>query len=84
MKEMASAGSITENLYNFKQYNSKIGLRFNEEKFHIQADFASGNIVRAYKQLYVDTGLQANGIHCGRVQTEHLKTCTLTFCTWGS
>ena len=65
MKEMASAGTKTENLFNFQQFNvGEIGLQFYDEKFHLLTNFMSGKVVRAYKQLYVDTGLQVKGIHC--------------------
>ena len=65
VKEMASAGTKTENLFNFQQFDvGEIGLQFYDEKFHLLINFMSGKVVRAYKQLYVDTGLQVKGIHC--------------------
>ena len=66
VKETVSSGTKIENPYNFQHYNLQdIVLKFDDQSFHVQTNFTTGSIVRAYNQLFVETGLQANGIHCG-------------------
>ena len=58
MKETANAGTKRENTYNVQHIHvQEIVLQFSDKKFQLQTKFMSGNVFRAYKQLYVDTGL---------------------------
>ena len=54
VKETASSGTKTENPYNFQHYDVRdIVLQFDNLKFHVQTNFTTGNVVRAYNQLFV-------------------------------
>lgn len=65
VKETAASGTKTENPFNFKHYSVKeVGIKFDDQKFELKTDFEHGNTVRAYNQLFKDTGLLALGQDC--------------------
>ena len=65
VKETAAAGTKTENPFNYKHYNVKeVGFKLDDQKFEVKTDFARGNVVRAYRNLYTETGLLALGQDC--------------------
>ena len=66
VKESASAGSKSENPYNFKHYDIReTVVQFDHQKFEIKTNFTTGNVIKAYARLYSETGIQASGLDCG-------------------
>ena len=65
-KESASAGSKSENPYNFKHYDIReTVVQLDNQKFEVKTNFTTGNVTRAYARLYKETGIQASGLDCG-------------------
>ena len=78
VKETAASGTKTENPFNFKHYNVReVVIKFDDQKFGVKTDFAQGNTVRAYNQLFKDTGLLALGQDCGITLKEFQDGYTL-------
>ena len=78
VKETAASGTKTENPFNFKHYNIKeIVVKFDDQKYELKTDFGGGNTVRAYNQLFKDTGLLATGQDCGITLKEFQNGYTL-------
>ena len=65
VKETSASGTKTENPYNFQHYGVKeVSVKYDDQKFELKTDFTGGNTVRAYNQLFKDTGLLALGQDC--------------------
>lgn len=65
VKETAASGIKNENPFHFRNYGvGEVEVKFNDQKFEIETDFTSGNVQRAYYQLFKDTGIMANGLDC--------------------
>lgn len=65
VKETAASGTKTENPFNFQAYGVKeVAVKYDDQKFELKTDFTTGNTVRAYNQMYKDTGLLALGQDC--------------------
>ena len=65
VKETAASGTKTENPFNFKNYGvTEVEVKFSDQKFEVKTDFTSGNVQRAYYQLFKDTGILACGLDC--------------------
>ena len=66
VKESASAGSKGLNPFNFKHYDIRETVfQFNDQKSEVKTDFNTGNMTRAYRRLFKETGIQASGLDCG-------------------
>ena len=66
VKESASAGSKTENPYNFKHYDIReTVVQFDDQKFEVKTNFTTGNVGQAYARLFKETGIQDSGLDCG-------------------
>ena len=65
VKETAASGTKTENPYNFKNYGVKeVMVKYDDQKFELKTDFTAKNTVRAYNQMFKDTGIHAFGLDC--------------------
>ena len=66
VKETASSGTKTENPFNFQHYSVReAAVKFDDQKFEVKTNFGAGNTVRAYNNLFRETGLLATGLDCG-------------------
>ena len=66
VKETAVSGAKAENPFNFKHYNVReVAVKYDDQKYELKTDFAHGNTVRAYHNLFKETGLLASGLDCG-------------------
>ena len=78
VKETAASGTKIENPYSFRNYNIKeVTIKFDDQKFEVKTDFTEGNKVRAYNQLFKDTGLFALGQDCNIMLKEFQDGYTL-------
>lgn len=66
VKETAASGNKTENPFNFQNYSVReAAVKFDDQKFEVKTNFGTGNAVRAYNNLFKETGLHATGLDCG-------------------
>ena len=78
VKESASAGTKTENPFNFKHYDLREAVvKFDDQKFEVKTNFTTGNVARAYNQLFRETGLAVCGQDCGITLDEFKSGYTL-------
>ena len=78
IKETATSGTKTENPFNFQNYGVReVVVKYDDQKFEVKSDFAGGNTVRAYHNLFKETGLLATGLDCGITLEEFQNGYTL-------
>ena len=78
IKESASAGCKGQNPFNFKHYNIReTVVQIDNQKFEVQTNFTTGNVARAYRRLFKETGIQASGLDCGVTLSEFQAGYTL-------
>ena len=65
VRETSASGTKTQNPYNYGSYNTReVALRYDDQKFELKTNFGTGNTIRAYNQLFKDSGLLALGQDC--------------------
>jgi hypothetical protein len=80
VKESASSGTVTENPFHFRNYGlQNIMVKFDDVKLELNTDFTDGNVnaVRAYNQLFKETGILAAGKTCDITLEEFVAGYTL-------
>ena len=78
VKESATSGNKTQNPFNFQHYDLREAkVQFDDQKFESQTDFMTCKLVKAYKQLFRDTGLEAAGVDCSITFDEFQSGYTL-------
>lgn len=78
VKETASAGDQTVNPFNFKHYDLREAVvKFDDQKFDLKTNFTTGNVTKAYYQLFKDSGILSCGLDCGITLEEFRDGYTL-------
>jgi len=78
VKETASSGDQTVNPFNFKHYDLReTVLKFDDQKFESKTNFTTGNVTKAYYQLFKESGMLGCGLDSGITLDEFKDGYTL-------